>query len=225
MKVIITGATGMVGKAVLIECIESNEVESVLLINRKSIGNTHSKVKEILHAEFNDLSTIKNKLSGFDACFFCMGVSSIGMDEANFLSITFNIVKQFADVLFEQNPRMVFNYVSGAGTDSTEKGNTMWARVKGKTENYILNKGFKDAYMFRAGAILPEKGVKSSTVWYNIIYVIAKPFFPLMKKSKNVTTSSLLGKAMINSVLKSQELKHLENVDINKLGKNSVSVS
>lgn len=111
---------------------------------------------------------------------------------------------------------MVFNYVSGTNTDSSEKGNSMWARVKGKTENYILNKGFKDAYMFRPGAIVSEKGIKSNTVWYNVLYVLARPFFPLMKKSKNITTTTKLGVAMINTVLKPTDLKHLENVDINR---------
>lgn len=217
MKVIITGATGMVGKAVLLECLESLEIESILVINRKSLNLSHPKLTEVIHKDFSNLNSIKNKMSDYDACFHCMGVSSIGLDEKKFHKLTFDISKEFADTLYKLNPDMIFNYVSGTNTDSTEKGPTMWARIKGKTENYILNKGFKDAYMFRAGAIIPEKGIKSSTRWYNILYVLAKPFFGLMRKSNNITTTTKLGQAMINSISKPQSLKHLENKDINDL--------
>jgi hypothetical protein len=125
--------------------------------------------------------------------------------------------KELADTLYELNPQMVFSYVSGAGTDGTEKGRIMWARVKGKTENMILNKGFKDAYAFRPGAILPEKGIKSRTGWYNTFYAIARPFFPLMRKMKSVTTTTKLGMALINVSLKPSKKKVLENVEINDL--------
>ncbi len=216
-KVIITGATGMVGKSILLECLEHNSIEKVLVINRKSLGLKHTKIKEIIHQDFNNLAPIKDQLADYDACFFGMGVSSIGLNEEQFSKLTFNIIKQFADTLYDINPNMVFNYVSGTKTDSTESGNIMWARVKGKTENYILNKGFKDAYMFRAGAIIPEKGIKSNTNWYQYLYVVMSPFFPLLKKMKNITTTTKLGKAMINSVLYPIDLKHLENIDINKL--------
>lgn len=217
IKAIITGSTGMVGKAVLLECIERNEVESILLINRKSAGITHPKIKEVLHSDFLNLSSIKEDLIGYNTCFHCMGVSSIGMNEESFSMLTYDMTKELADMLYLHNPNTVFNYVSGAGTDTSEQGKTMWANVKGRTENYILNKGFKDAYMFRPGAIIPEKGIKSSTGWYNILYVLFKPLFPIMRKMSSMTTSIRLGQAMINSIVKPQALKHLENKDINML--------
>lgn len=217
INVIITGTTGMVGKAVLLECLDSDNIESVLVINRRTLGINHPKLKEIIHKDFSNLEPVKSNLNGYDVCYHCMGISSIGMNEEDFSKITFDLTKELVNILFGINPGMVVNYVSGVGTDSTEKGNTMWARVKGRTENYILHKGFKDAYMFRPGAIIPEKGIKSSTGWYNIIYVLTKPFFGLMKKSKNITTTTKLGQAIINSVLKPQKLKHLENKDINEL--------
>lgn len=219
MKVIITGSTGMVGKGTLIECLESSKVEQVLVINRSPLNLEHKKLIEVLHPDFSDFSSISDKLKGYDACFHCMGVSSIGMNEEQFLKLTYAITDALASTLYKTNPNMVFNYVSGFGTDSSEKGRVMWARVKGKTENRILNIGFKDAYAFRPGIILPEKGVKTKTSWYNAIYAIGKPLFPLFKKMSSVTSSSRLGKAMINTVLYPQRLKHLENADINKLSR------
>lgn len=216
MKVIITGATGMVGKSVLLECLDHKKVEKILVINRKPLKMKHPKVVELVVYDFNNITQYQDSLRDYDACFFCMGISSIGLNESTYTGVTYGITKAFADTLFKLNKKMVFNYVSGTNTDSSEKGNSMWARVKGKTENYILNKGFKDAYMFRPGAIVPEKGIKSNTVWYNVLYVLARPFFPLMKKSKNITTTTKLGVAMINTVLKPTDLKHLENVDINR---------
>ncbi|NNF33102.1 MAG: NAD-dependent epimerase/dehydratase family protein [Saprospiraceae bacterium] len=218
-KVIITGSTGMVGRGILIECLESDKIKEVLLINRRPVGINHQKLKELMLKDFSDFSTIRNELSGYDACFYSMGVSALGMKEEDYSIITFDYTKNLADLLHDINPSMVFNYVSGSGTDSSEKGNIMWARVKGKTENYILNKGFKDAYAFRPGAIIPEKGIKSSTGWYQFFYVITIPFYPLLKKLKSVTTSSRLGMSMINTLFHSQELKHLENKDINLLAK------
>ena len=219
MNVVITGSTGMVGKGVLIECLEHPKVTKVLVVNRTSLNIQHSKLEELLLSDFRNIYKYKNRLSDFDACFFCMGVSSLGLSEETYTKLTYNLTKAFADTLYELNKDMVFNYVSGSGTDSSENGATMWARVKGKTENYILNKGFKDAYAFRPGAIIPEKGISSKTRWYNAIYVILKPVFPLMKMSKNITTTTRLGVAMIHSVLKPITLKHLENVDINHLAK------
>ena len=217
INAIITGSTGMVGKGVLLECLDSEKVESVLVISRRSLGMNHPKLKELIHKDFTDFSSVKNKLEGYDACFHCMGVSAVGLSEKDYSKLTFDVTKSLADVFYEVNPDGVFNYVSGTGTNSSEKGGSMWARVKGKTENYVLNKGFKDAYMFRPGAIIPEKGIKSSTGWYQVIYNILTPFFGLMKKSKNITTTTKIGRAMINSVSKPQALKHLENKEINKL--------
>lgn len=221
MKVIITGSTGMVGKAALIECLEAEDVEQVLVVNRSSIGIENDKLREVLINDFSNLESIKHELEGYDACFHCMGTSVLGKTEEQYHKITFEYSKILADLCFELNPNMVFNYVTGTGTDSSEKGSTMWARIKGKTENYILSKGFKDAYMFRPGAILPEKGVKSKTGWYNAIYVVMRPFFPLFRNSNSVTLSSKLGVAMLNSVRFPQDKKHLENPDINALAKKS----
>ena len=216
-SVIITGATGMVGKGVLLECLDSHKIEKVLVINRRSLQLQHSKLKEILLEDFTQLASIKDQLEAYDACFYCMGVSSVGMNEERYNAITYNTTKTFADVLFELNPQMTFNYVSGAGTDSSEKGRSMWARIKGKTENYILSKGFKAAYAFRPGMIIPECGIRSRTGWYNAVYVLMRPFFGLLKTSKNITTTTKLGLAMINTLYTSQEQTHLENKDINAM--------
>lgn len=218
-KVIITGATGMVGKAVLYECIESDYIDEILIINRTTLGLAHQKLKEVLLPDFSNLREIKDQLTGYDACFYCMGISSVGLKEESYTKITYDIAKIFADTLHLLNPMMVFNYVSGTGTDSSEKGRIMWARVKGKTENMILNKGFKNAYAFRPGIILPEKGIKSKTGLYNFFYVILRPFFPLLKKSKNVTTTTKIGLAMIQTLLHGSIKKNLENVEINELAK------
>ena len=214
MKVIITGATGMVGRSTLNECLANDKVDEVLAINRRSLGLKHPKLKELIHLDFSDAV---EHFKGHDACFHCMGVTSVGKDEAEFTKFTFDITKSLADACYAANPDMVMNYVSGAGTDTSGKGSTMWARVKGKTENYILNKGFKDAYMFRLGALIPEGEVSSGVSWYKYIYMAMTPFFPLLKKLSSFTTSSKFGKAMINTVLHSQEIKHLENKDINAM--------
>ncbi len=217
IKVVITGSTGMVGKGVLLECLESPDIEKVLVINRSTIGLTHPKLIEVLLSDFSQVHEIKNHFDGYDACFHCMGISSVGMSEENYAHVTYGMTKALADSMYELNPNSVFNYVSGSGTDSSEKGRTMWARVKGRTENYILNKGFKDAYMFRPGAIIPEKGIKSKTGWYSWIYLVMTPIFPLLKKLSSITTTTKIGVAMIKSVTKGFDLKHLENQDINKL--------
>ena len=216
-KVIITGSTGMVGKGVLVECLDDSRIDEVLVINRSSLNIDHVKLKEVLLDDFTQVSEIKEHLTGYDACFYCMGISVVGLNEQSYSRITYDTTKAFADILHELNPNMIFNYVSGSGTDSSEQGRSMWARVKGKTENMVLQKGFKDAYAFRPGAIIPEKGVKSRTRWYNAFYVITRPMFPFLKKSKNITTTTKIGQAMINSLFQSQSLKHLENKDINRL--------
>jgi len=220
MKVIITGSTGMVGQGVLIECLESPSIEEVLVINRNSLQMQHPKLKEVIHKDFFDFNSIKEELKGYDACFHCMGISSVGMKEEEYHRFTYGITEELAKTLYNINPEMVFNYVSGEGTDSTEKGNLMWARVKGKTENMILNMGFKDAYMFRLQMIIPKKGIKSKTSWVNAFYFISRPFFGLLEKKKNNTTSVNVGQAMINSVLFGNDNKLLENEQVNKLAKN-----
>lgn len=217
MKVIITGATGMVGKAVLLACLKDSRIESILLINRKATGIADGKIKEVLHSDFLDLSPIQSQMEGYEAIFHCMGVSSVGMNETDYKRLTFEITKHWTDVLFSLNPNMVFNYVSGTGTDSKEKSKQMWARVKGKTENYILAKGFKDAYMFRPGGILVGKEVGPAKGSMSIIYNLFKPLLWLLRNTKYVTTGSNIGKAMMNSVTHPQTLKVLENQDIDTL--------
>ncbi|MGQ1890999.1 NAD-dependent epimerase/dehydratase family protein [Thermophagus sp. OGC60D27] len=219
IKVIITGSTGMVGRGVLLECLESPQVEHVLVINRSHLPIKHPKLTEVIHDNFFDFSAINDHLKGYDACFHCMGVSSVGMNETEYHRYTYDITEALATTLFRMNPNMVFNYVSGKGTDPTEKGKVMWARVKGKTENLILNMGFKDAYMFRLQLVIPKKGVKSKTAWINAFYAVMRPFFPLLEKNKNNTTSVKVGQAMINSVLVGSFTKILDNHLVNELAK------
>jgi uncharacterized protein YbjT (DUF2867 family) len=216
-SVIITGSSGMVGEGVLLECLDNELIEKVLVINRSSINKQHPKLEEVLLKDFTKIDSIGEQLKGYDACFFCMGTSAIGKSEEAYTVITYDTVAAFADVLYELNPEMVFNYVSGQGTDSSGKGSTMWARVKGKAENEVLNKGFKDAYAFRPGVIIPEKGIKSRTNWYQVFYSIMSPFYSLLKKSKNITTTTKVGLAMINTLTNSSQNKHLENKGINEM--------
>ena len=217
IKAIITGATGMVGRGVLYECLESSEVSDVLVINRETLGFVHPKMKEIIHNDFFDLTPVSNQLSGYNACYFCLGVSSAGMSEAKYSKLTYDLTTGFAETVAKLNSDMAFFYVSGTGTDSSEKGRIMWARVKGRTENKLLSMTFRDAYMFRPGYIQPLKGIKSKTKLYNALYVVFKPLYPLLKSLAPgyVTTSVNLGKAMINLTTKPYEKKHLENSDIN----------
>lgn len=196
-KVIITGATGMVGKGVVLECLEDDRIKKVLVINRSSLELKHPKLEEVLLPHFTELHCIQSKLKDYDACFFCMGVSAVGMTEERYTQITYSITKVFVDVLYAQNPSIIFNYVSGEGTDSSEKGKTMWARVKGKTENMVFRKGFTDAYAFRPGFIIPEKGITSNTRMYRVTYLILRPFFPLFKKMKHPWQGNLTHRGMI----------------------------
>ena len=214
-KVIITGTTGMIGKGVLYECLDHPEITEVLVINRTSLGMQHAKLKEVLHKDFSDLCAIKETLQGYDACYFCLGVSVVGMNEEKYTNLTYNLTTHFAETVI--NPNMTFIYVSGTGTDSTEQGRTMWARVKGRTENALLAMPFKKSYMFRPGMIIPLKGIKSGTGWYNAIYTILRPFFPLFLRSSNITDTTRIGIAMINVLLNGSDKTHLENKDINAL--------
>jgi len=216
-SVIITGATGMVGKSVLLECIEDSRIEQILLINRSPINIHHTKIKEIILDDFIQIDKHVEDLIGYDACYFCMGVSVVGLTEEKYKQVTYNITSAFVNVLKIINPSMLFIYVSGAGTDSTEKGKVMWARVKGKTENLVLSSNFRDAYAFRPGIILPEKGIESKTNWYNWAYIVTRPLFPVFRLSKNITTTTNLGKAMIQLLFKPYGKKHVSNADINKI--------
>ncbi len=218
LNVIITGATGMVGKGVLLECIDSPDVESILLINRSPVDVMHPKVKEIIHKDFFDLSSVRDQLTGYNACFFCLGVSSVGMKEADYKRFTYDLTLGFAKVVLFLNPDMTFCYVSGAGTDSSEKGKSMWARVKGKTENDLLSLGFKATYMFRPGYIHPMRGIKSKTPLYNAFYVVLKPLYPLLKRMpKYVTDNAAIGRAMIAVARNGYTKRVLESIDINSI--------
>lgn len=214
-KVIITGSTGMVGKGVLLECLEDSRIEKVLVVNRSTLGMNYPKLEEVILKDYSNVKSIADKFRGYDACFYCMGVSSVGVSESQYKHLTFDLASKFVDVMHEKSPEMVFNYVSGTGTDAD--GRMAWARIKGATENYAMQKGFKDFYAFRPGAIIPEKGIKSRTSWYQWIYILMTPFNPLLKRVKSVTTTTKIGQAMINSMFANQSLKQLEGVDINAL--------
>ena len=219
INAIITGSSGMVGKGVLLECLESSLVESVLVVNRKSIGIKHEKLKEIIHTDFFDLSAIESELTGYNACFFCLGVSSAGLSEQDYYRLTYDLTLNFAKTVLTLNENITFCYVSGAGTDSTEKGRSMWARVKGKTENALMKLPFNATFMFRPGYIQPMKGVKSKTRLYQIIYDVFGFLYPVWKRlfPKHVTTTELLGLAMIKAVSKEYDNQILENRHINQL--------
>jgi len=217
MKAIITGATGMVGEGVLHECLLHPEVESVLVINRKPCGTQHEKLKEIIHKDLFDLSSIEEQLTGYNACYFCAGVSSVGKKEAEYKRITYDLTMHFSKTLVKLNPDMTFCYVSGVGTDSTEKGRSMWARVKGKTENDLLKLPFNAAYMFRPGYIQPTKGLKNTF----LVYKLGAPFYPVWRTlfPKFVCTLRELGLVMINSSLYGSPKQILECKDIVQLSK------
>lgn len=216
IKAIVFGATGMVGEGVLHECLKHDDVESVLVIGRRACGVTHPKLGELLHTDFFDFSKIEDQLRGYNACFFCLGVSSIGKKEDEYRRITYDITLAAAQTLSQLNADMTFCYVSGEGTDSSEKGKLMWARVKGKTENDILKLPFKGAFMFRPGYIKPTKGLKSA---YLVSRMLAG-IYPLLKAiaPKHLCTLEELGLSMIRVSENGYSSHVLENVDIRKLG-------
>jgi uncharacterized protein YbjT (DUF2867 family) len=210
MDVILFGATGMVGQGVLRECLLDPRVTRVVTIGRSAIGENYGKLEEIVHADLFDLTSLD--LRNFDACFFCLGISSAGMSEESYRRITYDLTLSVANTLVKQNPGMTFIYVSGAGTG----GKSMWARVKGDTENALLRIGFKAAYMFRPALIQPMHGVKSRTASYRIFYAITKPLMPLLRRfPKYVTTTEQLGRTMINVAANGARRNVLESEDIN----------
>lgn len=216
LHVIITGATGMVGKGVLLSCLKDPSIEKITLISRRSLGLIDSKIEEVLLQDFANLEELKEQLNRADACFHCMGVSSLGLSKEDYYSKTFIYTKSLADLCFQVNPKMTFCYVSGTGTSTTETSRQAWANVKGKAENYLIQKGFQRVFLFRPGLILPEDGIQSATGWYNTIYKIMRPFFGLMKRSKHVTSTRKIGAAMISAALyKKPIVVHLENPQIN----------
>ena len=217
IRAIVTGATGMVGEGVLHECLNHGVVEQVLVIGRKTCGVIHPKLKEIIHADFYDLSLIRLRLGGYNACFFCLGATSMGMNEDEYRKLTYTLTMNVAETLCKINTGMTFCYISGAGTDSTERGKFMWARIKGKTENDLMKLPFKQVYAFRPGFMQPTRGLRNTHGYYKLLsplYPLARAVFP-----NYVSTLKELGMAMINSTIKGYEKQVLEVKDIVALSK------
>jgi uncharacterized protein YbjT (DUF2867 family) len=219
MKVILFGASGMVGQGVLRECLLDPGVEQVLSIVRTATGQQNAKLRELVHTDFFDYSRIEPELAGYDACFFSLGVSSAGMAEAQYTHLTYDLTLAAATTLARLDPRMTFIYVSGAGTDSTERGRSMWARVKGKTENDILKLPFRAAYMLRPGLIQPLHGIRSKTRLYQFFYNVLNPVLPLLKSSfpQFVTTTEQVGQTMLYLAKHGYPKPVLESIDINNI--------
>ena len=210
MHVIITGVTGMVGEGVLLECLENDSVEKVLAVSRKPTNHTHPKLEQLLVPDFRNTSDVEAKLTGYDACFYCAGVSSIGMSEAAYTVISYDTPVELATTLVRLNPNMVFTYVTGARTDSTEQGKTMWARVKGRAENALMRLPFKGVYNFRPGLMTPKPGQKHLKTSYRVALVLA----PILKLFFRSLTLSQVGRAMIHCVRSGAPKQILEIADI-----------
>ncbi|RZK59140.1 MAG: epimerase [Pedobacter sp.] len=217
IRAIITGVTGMVGEGVLYECINSDKVEAILVINRKPCGYSHPKLKEIIHQDFFDFSTIENQLVDYNACYFCLGVTSVGKDKDEYFKMTYTLTMHVAETLSKLNSDMTFCYVSGAGTNSSEKGGINWAIVKGKTENDLMKMPFKQVFNFRPGIIKPTKGLKYTHGFYKVFMWL----FPILKAINSNSFVSLkeMGLAMINTGNTVNERRILEVKDIIALAK------
>lgn len=209
----------MVGQGVLRECLLAGDVDSVFAVGRTSTGQQHAKLQEIVQSNLFDLSPLESRLAGFDACFFCLGVSAAGMSEQDYRRLTYELTISVAKTLARLNPGMTFIYVSGAGTDSTERSRMMWARVKGRTENDLLKMPFRAAYMFRPGYIQPLHGIRTKTKWYGALYAVMAPLYPLWKRllPRYVTTTECVGRAMLKVARHGAPKLFLENQDINQL--------
>ena len=216
MNVLLFGATGMVGQGVLSECLLDPSVQSVVTIGRSATGQQNSKLREVVHPDLWNYATIESDLRNFDACFFCLGVGSAGMAEKDYEHVTYGITIAAAETLSRLNPKMVFIYVSGTGTDSSEKGRMMWARVKGKTENALLRLPFAAAYMFRPGFIEPAHGEISRNKLYRVLFTIAKPLLPLLRRvfPNQILTTQQIARAMLNLVTHPYPKHILEIPDI-----------
>ena len=216
MNVLLFGATGMVGQGVLRECLLDPNVSLVLTVGRSASGVQHPKLREVVHQDLWHFAAIEAELSGFDACFFCLGVSSSGMTEKDYAHVTYGITLAAAEVLCRLNPRMTFIYVSGAGTDSSEHGRSMWARVKGRTENALMELPFAAAYMFRPGFIEPLHGARSRTTIYRVFYTLAKPLLPLVRRAfpDSVLTTQQIGQAMLTVARDGYPRRVLQSKDI-----------
>jgi len=216
MKALIFGATGMVGQGVLRESLRAADVEQVMVIGRTAVETTNPKLQALVVPDLAQLDAVEAQLQGFDACFFCLGVSSAGMDEAQYSRLTYDLALAVAEVLARLNPNMTFVYVSGAGTDSSEKGKSMWARVKGRTENALLRLPFKAVYLFRPGVIQPLNGAVSKTSAYRWTYRVMAPLLPLLRKlfPRHVLTTESVGQAMLGVARRGAEKAVLEAPDI-----------
>jgi uncharacterized protein YbjT (DUF2867 family) len=216
MKVILFGATGMVGQGVLRECLLDPGVSAVLAVVRRPLGQQHDKLRELVHADFLNFDPVSARLAGFDACFFCLGVSSVGTSEDDYHRVTYEITLAAARVLVRLNKEMTFIFVSGAGTDSSEQGRVMWARVKGKTENALLDLPFKGKYMFRPGFIQPLNGATSRTPVLRAFYAVSGPLFPVWRRlfPRQVTTTEQIGRAMLLVARQGASKPVLESADI-----------
>jgi uncharacterized protein YbjT (DUF2867 family) len=219
MKVILFGATGMVGQGVLRECLLDPRVERVLAITRAPLDQQHEKLRVLVHDDFTNYSAVESELLGYDACFFCLGVSSLGMTEAAYTRITYDMPLAAAHALLRRPHDLVFIYVSGASTDSSERGKVMWARVKGKAENALLALPFRAKYMFRPGFIQPLHGIVSRTRFLRILYKVFSPLYPLLERffPRYVTTTEKLGRAMIAVADHGAPKAVLESADINQV--------
>jgi len=215
MRVIVTGATGMVGEGVLLECLENPATTHVLSVSRRSAGHSHPKLEECLVADFRDLSNVENRLTGYDACFYCAGVSSIGMSEEDYTIISYDTPVWFATILARLNPNLVLTYVTGAGTDSSERGSVMWARVKGKAENALMKLPLRGVYNFRPGVMTPVSGQKNLKRAYRMLM----PLVPVLKLFLPALTLSEVGRAMIRCVTHGSDKHVLEVKDIAALAR------
>ncbi len=216
MNVVIFGASGMAGQGVLLECLRDASVERVLVIGRSSAGRQDAKLREVLVTNLFDVASYADALNDLDACFFCLGVSSAGMNEDAYRRLTYDLTVSVAQELAARNAALCFVYVSGAGTDSTERGRTMWARVKGATENALLRMPFRSAFMFRPGIIQPLDGIRSKTPAYRIGYLVMAPVMPLLRRAfpNSVLTTREIGRAMLVVARKGWPRPVLEAKDI-----------
>ena len=220
LRAILFGATGMVGSGVLKACLDDPDVSAVLAILRSPSGVSHPKLRELIHKDFYDYSAIQGQLAGYNACLFALGVTSLGLDEAQYSRLTYDLTVAAAEAVLAANPGMSFCYVSGQGTDSTEKGSAMWARVKGRLENRLLAMPFRPAVMFRPGGIIPMKGIRSKTWWYQAFYALLTPLLRVLMPvfPKFITSSERLGRAMLRAARGEAGAPILEPIDINRLG-------
>lgn len=221
MRVVLFGATGMIGSGVLLECLDDPRIESVVSVVRQAGGVAHPKLCERVHDDFLDYVPVCADFAGADACFFCLGISSAGMNEADYRRVTYDFTLAAAKEILEESPHASFCFVSGAGTDGSGRGRVMWARVKGQTENALLAMGFRSAFMFRPGYIQPMKGVRSKTALYQMIYNVTGPLYPLMHLlvPSYVTTTVDLAHAMIEAARGGDSRQVLETADINRLAR------